>query len=273
VAFRSLLFAPATRPERFARALESGADAVCVDLEDAVPPDRKAEARDAACRFLAGHTDSRVAVGVRINDPISALGQADLAALPPGVAFIMIPKVRATDVVGQVNARRAGATSLWPMVECPEGLRMAWDIAAAPCVTGIVFGAFDYVAEVGCTMEWEPLLFARSQLAAACARARVELLDTPSGVVDDPEGLTASTARARALGLTGRACIHPAQVPTVNAVFTPTDTEVAHARRVIAALDAAGGAAALLDGRLVEAPVAIAARRMLARAKSCQLID
>jgi citrate lyase subunit beta/citryl-CoA lyase/(S)-citramalyl-CoA lyase len=116
-------------------------------------------------------------------------------------------------------------------------------------------------------MEWEPLLFARGQLAAACGRARVELLDAPSGDLQGGEGLEASTRRAKALGFTGRACIHPAQVGVVNAVYTPSALELAQARRIVDAFDAAAGQAAQMDGKLIELPVALAARRVLERAR------
>jgi citrate lyase subunit beta/citryl-CoA lyase/(S)-citramalyl-CoA lyase len=133
-------------------------------------------------------------------------------------------------------------------------------------VGGVLFGAVDYSAEVGCTLEWDALLYARGALAAACARAGVELLDVPHLDIADAADLAASTARARALGFTGRACIHPTQVSAVNAVFTPDAAAVDRARRVVAAFEAAAGGAALLDGKLIELPVVRAARRTLERA-------
>ena len=116
-------------------------------------------------------------------------------------------------------------------------------------------------------MQWEALLYARGRLAASCASARVQLLDSPSGEFRDPEGLQVSTLRARALGFTGRACIHPDQLAPVHAAFTPSAAEIERARRVIEAVEAVGGAAAQLDGELIERPVAQAARRVLDRAR------
>ena len=261
--FRSLLFAPGSRPERFEKALAAGADAVCLDLEDAVPSDGKASARTSVAQALA---TPRPGLGVRINGVASEHFTADaqaLAGLSP--AFVMVPKVESAEQLSEVRARLKSDPVLWPIVESPEGLRQAWDIAAAPGVAGVLFGAADYSAEVGCTLEWDALAYARGALAAAAARAGVELLDVPHLDIPDLNDLTASTLRARSLGFTGRACIHPTQVGPVNAAFTPTAVEADRARRVVEAFETSDGGAALLDGRLIELPVVRAARRVLQR--------
>jgi len=262
--FRTLLFVPAARPERFARALAAGADCICLDLEDATAPAQKDAARIDAAAFLQGERDGPP-VGVRINAQDSQWAQADLAAIAAHADFIMVPKAASAAQLAPLAALK---TPLWPLIESVEGLMRAWEIAAAPQVAGVLFGAFDYAADVGCEMAWEPLLFARSQVAAACARARIEALDSPDGDLRGGEAFVQSTLRAKALGFTGRACIHPAQVAPANAAYTPSDEEIARARRVLEAFDAAGGAAAQLDGRLIEQPVALAARRVLARARA-----
>jgi citrate lyase beta subunit len=262
--FRSLLFAPAVRPERFERALAAGADAVCIDLEDAVPPAAKATARSHAAEFLSKPRQNGPALGVRINGLDSPWWKEDMA-LAAQVDFLMVPKVASPDQLEQIGAMAPGV-ALWPLVETPDGLMHSWGIAAAKGVQGILFGAFDYATEVGCAMDWEPLLFARSQLAAACSRSRVDLLDSPSGDVRDFESLKASASRAKALGFTGRACIHPDQLDAVHEVFTPSEPEIEAALQVVAAFDASDGGASQLDGRLIELPVALAARRILTRA-------
>lgn len=264
--FRSLLFAPATRPDRFERALASGADAICLDLEDAVPPQAKEDARRAAEAFLLKPRHGGPVVGVRINALNSAWYAQDLE-VAAAADFVMLPKAISADQI-VVLGFALPAMALWPLVESAEGMMRAWEIAAAPGVAGVLFGAFDYAGDLGCSMSWEALLFARSRLAVACARAGVALLDSPPPELDDTAGLTEETARAKALGFTGRACIHPTQLARVNHVYTPTPSEIDHARRVIEVFDAADGQAAQLDGRLVELPVAIAARRVLARARS-----
>ena len=266
--FRSLLFTPASRPDRFDRALASGADAVCLDLEDAVAPPDKATARSAALDYLASRPVGEVKVGLRLNGRATPWFDEDLKAAAHARAdFFMIPKASGAQEFAMLQRALGEARPFWPLVETPEGLMRCWEIAAAPAVGGVLFGAFDYSAEVGCEMGWEPLLFARSQIAAACARAGVEALDAPPAAVDDDDALLAETDRARRLGFTGRACIHPSQVEPVNAAYTPSAEELAKAQTVVAAFDAAAGGPALLDGKLIELPVARAARRILERAR------
>jgi len=259
MAYRSLLFVPGSRPDRFDKAGGAGADAVCIDLEDAVAPDGKDAARRAAVAALDGR------FGVRMNAVGSPEGEADLEALAGATpVFVMIPKAASASDVAAVRA--ATDVPLWPIVESAQGLYAAWEIAAAPGVAGVLFGGADYAADLGCTMDWEPLLHARGVLAAAGARAGVELLDVPHLDIGDEADLIASTCRIKAMGFTGRACIHPVQIGPVHAVFTPTAVEIAHARRVFDAFAAAGGGAALLDGKLIEKPLIRAARRILVHA-------
>jgi citrate lyase subunit beta/citryl-CoA lyase/(S)-citramalyl-CoA lyase len=267
---RSLLFVPGNRPDRFPRALDAGADAICIDLEDAVAPEAKAGARATVLAYSAEARSGtrRPALGVRINAIRTPDGLRDLAALADAPAlpdFLMIPKMAHPAEAGIIADAFPGLP-LWPIVESAAGLFQAAAIAAAPNVAGLLFGAVDYAAECGCTLAWESLLTARGTLAAARAAAGIQLLDVPALDIKDSAGLDASTRRARDLGFTGRACIHPAQVETVNAAFAPTAAEVAAAHRLVEALRAAAGGAALLDGKLIEKPVILAAERVLARA-------
>jgi citrate lyase subunit beta/citryl-CoA lyase/(S)-citramalyl-CoA lyase len=266
--YRSLLFVPGSRPDRFIKALDAGADAVCIDLEDAVPPAGKAEARAQALAFLASDQHP-VARGLRINGVRSADGLRDLVALLDSEArsdFLMVPKVAAGEDLALIaEALGSNAPPLWPVVESAEGLRRVWDICAAPGVAGVLFGGADLSADLGSDMGWDALLLARSTLVSAAARAGIATLDVPHLDLKDPADLVASTARAKALGFTGRSCIHPNQVAVVNATFSPSPAELERARRVVEAFDAAGGAAALLDGKLIELPVIRAARRVLSR--------
>lgn len=265
--YRSLLFVPGTRPDRFGKALDAGADAVCIDLEDAVPPAGKGEARAAALAFLA--QPRTAVVGLRINGVRTLEGLKDLVALAESGArpdFLMIPKVAAPEDLLTAGEVLPGL-ALWPVVESAEGLRRAFEICAAPGVAGALFGGADLSADLGSTMEWDALLLGRGTLIAACGRAGVASLDVPHLNIADPDDLSASTLRAKALGFTGRSCIHPAQVAAVNAAYTPSPAEIERAQRVVEAFDAAGGAAALLDGKLIELPVIRAARRVLDRAQ------
>lgn len=264
--FRTLLFVPGARPDRFGKALAAGADAVCLDLEDAVPADAKAAARDAALAALAQPRAGGPALGLRVNALRSAFGLQDLAALAASPArpdFLMLPKPAHAEELAILAAALAPAAPLWPIIESAQGLKEAWAIAAAPGVAGVLFGGADMAADLGVSVGWEPLLFARAQIAAAAARAGVEAMDVPFLDVEDEGGCAAEAARARALGYTGKACIHPRQIAPVRAAFAPSEAELAQARRVMAAFKAAGGAAALLDGKLIEAPIVRAATRTL----------
>lgn len=267
--YRSLLFVPGSRPDRFGKALDAGADAVCIDLEDAVPPSGKTQARAEALAFV-GEASRSVALGLRINSVRSADGLRDLVALIDSGArpdFLMVPKVAAGEDLALIaEALGSDAPPVWPVIESAEGLRRAWDICAAPGVAGALFGGADLSADLGSDMGWDALLLARGALVAAAARARIATLDVPHLDLKDPADLAASTTRAKALGFTGRSCIHPDQVAAVNTAFSPSSAEIERARRVVAAFDAAGGAAALLDGKLIELPVIRAARRALGRA-------
>lgn len=270
---RSLLFVPGSRPDRIAKALAAGADGVCIDLEDAVPPAGKAEARDAVMAALAQpRAAAAPRLGFRINSPRTPAGLADLAAYAHGggrTDFLMIPKVSHVEELVIIAEALGGpdAPPLWPVVESALGLRHAYEIAGAPGVEGILFGGADFAADLGVTLDWEPLLHARGVLAAAAAAAGVELMDVPWLDVEDEAGLIDTTARAKALGFTGRACIHPKQVSGVAAAFTPGEDELARARAILEAFDKAEGGAALFNGKLIELPVIRAARRTLAGAR------
>ena len=266
---RSLLFVPGSRPERIAKALDAGADAVVVDLEDAVAPDAKDAAR--ACVLRELNAERRFAV--RVNALETEWGRDDADALAGhdhAPAFVMLPKAESA---GQIDVLIAAlgdqaAGGVVPIIESALGLKNAWEICAADGVKAVLFGGGDMAADLGVAMDWEPLFFPRSQVVAACAAADVPAIDVPWLNVKDEAGLIAETERVRALGYQAKACIHPAQVHPVNAVFTPSKTDITEAERVIAALEDAGGGAALLDGKLIEAPIIRRARRVLAAARA-----
>lgn len=277
---RSLLFVPGDRPDRCDKAMVAGADAVCVDLEDAVGPAAKAGARDAVVAFLARWQEPaatgadpdqrrRAPVIVRVNDPDSAEGERDAASLTGGPrpdAF-MIPKV--TDAREIVTAQRllGGDIPLFPIIETAAGLENAVQIgAASPAVAALMFGGFDLSAELGAEPEWEPLLYARSRVVHAAALSGLDTIDMPSRDFRDVTRLRAEAEKARRLGFTGKVAIHPAQIPVIHDVFTPSAEEVEEARRIVEADRTAGGGAVSLDGRMVDRPVVEAARRVLARA-------
>ena len=266
MSYRSLLFVPGARPDRFEKALAAGADAVCIDLEDAVAPSDKATARRETIAFLGR---ARSGLGLRINALSTLDGFRDVIALAESAAqpaFLMVPKTSGAEELLQLRALLgANCPPLFPLMETAEARFALPAIARAIGAGGsIIFGGADYSAAIGSDMSWDALYAARAAVVAAAALSGCGTLDVPHLDVKDAEGLRLGTARAKAMGFTGRACIHPDQVPVVNAVFTPTADDIARAEKVIAAYKAAGGGVALLDGKLIEAPVLRAAERTLA---------
>lgn len=268
--YRCILFVPGDRPERFEKALASGADAICIDLEDAVAPDRKALARSSVSRFLAEPREEGPDVVVRLNDPDSDSWKPDVQAVSSHRPdALMIPKVRNEDGVKWAADVFGGGMKLLPLIETAQGLdNVTWIAAATPAVSGLVFGGFDLALELGAAPEWEPLLYARSRVVHAAALNGVAAIDMPSRDVDDLDALRAEARRARRMGFGGKAAIHPDQVPAIAEVFAPSGDEVAWARRVVAAAEQGGEGAVMVDGQMVDRPIAEAARRILAAAGS-----
>lgn len=252
--FFAPLFVPANRPERFAKAAASGADAIILDLEDAVARD----AKDAARAALSASFTS-LPVLVRINAVGTPWFSQDIAAIAalPAVAGVMLPKAEATSI-----ATLAGQTdrAVVALIESARGLADARIVAAHPAVTRLAFGSIDYAADIGSAHTRETLLFARCEIVLASRLAGlVAPLDGVTTVIDDA-GVTEAEARyARDLGFGGKLCIHPKQIAPTLAGFAPTEAEIAWARKVIAS----GDGAANVDGAMIDEPVRIRARRIL----------
>ena len=267
---RGLLFVPAIRPDRFPKALATGADAVCIDLEDGVAPGAKETAREQALALLAAREPTAAEVSLRINDAKTPLGQTDLAALVDSGArpdALMLPKVAGADeirAVGAALARGGGALPLIVQIETAAGLLAAADIAAAsPHVSAVFFGAIDLSADLGCAVEWEALLYARSRVVLAAGAAGVSALDSPFMDVPALDALAEETSRVRRLGFSGKAAIHPTQVPVIQAAFAPSAAETAWARKIVAEYERQQGGVLLVEGQLIELPVVRSARRTL----------
>ena len=267
---RGLLFVPAVRPDRFPKALATGADAVCIDLEDGVAPGAKETAREQALALLAGRGPSAAEVSLRINDAKTALGRTDLAALVESDArpdALMLPKVAGADEIRAVDAalaRGGGALPLIVQIETAAGLLAAAEIAAAsPHVSAVFFGAIDLSADLGCAVEWEALLYARSRVVLAAGAAGVAALDSPFMDVPALDALAEETGRVRRLGFSGKAAIHPTQVPVIQKAFAPSAAETAWARKIVAEYERQQGGVLLVEGQLIELPVVRSARRTL----------
>lgn len=260
---RSYLFVPANRPERYDRACTAGADAVIVDLEDAVPPGDKDSARDALAAWLT--PDKSVLVRVNAVDTPWHADDLTLCTLP-GVAGIVLPK--AEMVSGAVAALCGdGSRQLLPLIETAIGLTRARDIAQARGVRRLVFGSIDFQVDLGIDGDGEELLYFRSQLVLISRLAGIDApVDGVCTEIDEPEQLQADTLRAKRLGFGAKLCIHPRQVPLVNDCFTPSAEELEWAERVLAAAAKASGAAIAVDGRMVDRPVLLKAERLLLQA-------
>ena len=271
---RSLLFVPAVRPDRYPKALATGADAVCIDLEDGVFA-AKDDAREKAIALFTDRAPVRAEVSLRINDPTTELGLRDLEAIrDAGIRpdALMLPKCGG---VGTIRTAVEALTETAPhlpiiaQIETARGVAAAEAIAdATPDVSALFFGAVDYSADVGCAIQWDALLYARSRVVAAAAMAGLSALDTPFMDVPALDALADESRRTRALGFTGRAAIHPTQVAVIQAAYSPGADEVAWARRIVAAYEQQSGGVLLVDGKLIERPVIAAAQRTLAIAEA-----
>lgn len=262
----SLLFVPGSRPDRFAKAKAAGAGLTVIDLEDAVAADDK----DAACAAALGQVaEAPQGWAIRINAVRTAAGIRDLAALVDSPALpevLLVPMVElAGDLEVIAGALGDRCPQLIPLIETPRGLRHALAIASVDKVTAVMFGGGDFSGELGVELAWEPLLAARQQLLLACAEAGKPAIDVPFIRLEDEAGLAEEAARARAIGFSAKAAIHPAQLPAIHAAFLPTEAEVAEAREALAAYEAGGGRAIRFRGRMLEAPFIIRYRALVTR--------
>ena len=268
---RSILFFPGSRPELFPKALASGADAVCVDLEDAVAPGDKEVARKAVAELLREGRPDHVEVILRCNSLHTLAGLADLRAMAEAGASAdayMVPKVDGPGDLETLDGllREAGLDGgLLPLVETARGRATVEEIATAvDRITGIVLGGVDLQVELGGTRSWQSLLYARSRVVHAAALAGGQAIDSPFMDVEALDALREEAAAVRDLGFGGKLAIHPRQVAPIQETFTPSQDEIDGARRIITAYENNRQRVLLVDGKLVERPVIESSRRVLA---------
>ncbi|WP_343654322.1 CoA ester lyase [Paraburkholderia caribensis] len=261
---RSFLFVPGNRPERFEKALSSGADAVILDLEDAVAPDNK----DAARQAIKAWTSHKRPVLIRINAANTPWYEQDtqLGKLP-GVAGLVLPKAEsaseATDVIARIKRR----IPVFPLIESAKGMWNALEIAKAPFVHQLMFCTLDFCVDMGMEPDGEELnpFRGRRTMISKVAGIRAPI-DGVSPSIDDGELLNAETTKGKRWGFAGKLCIHPKQVAVVNGCFAPSEAESAWAKRVLEAFEGAHGAAVAVDGKMVDRPVFLKAQSILAAA-------
>lgn len=255
---RSLLFVPGNRPERFAKAAASGAHAIVLDLEDAVPPDGKDAAREAVAVWLhAGRSGI-----VRVNAADTPWHADDLRMLAATPAAAMLAKADADAVAGAAAALPGRA--IVALVETVKGYMELARVATHPGVVRVAFGSVDFGTETGIADVGDAMTAVRTRIVLeSCFAGLAAPVDGVSLGVDDEEATRRDALRARQLGFGGKLCIHPRQVAAVNAGFRPGEAELQWARRVLDAIAASGGNATTVDGKMIDRPVVEQARRIL----------
>ena len=256
LAFVAPLFVPGDRPERYAKAAASGADAVILDLEDAVAPAAKEQARAALQTGFTG-----LPVVVRINAVGTPWHDADLAAVAQlPVAAIMLPKAERADDL----ARLAAVRPVIALIETVVGVAAVRELALSGQAARLAFGSIDYAADLGCDHVREALAHARSEIIfASRLGGLVAPLDGVTTDVQDPELALDDARHAAALGFGGKLAIHPRQVAGIRQAFRPSEAQIDWARRVLET----GAGAATVDGSMVDEPVRIRARSILSKAQ------
>lgn len=262
---RSYLFVPGDRPERFAKALASGADAVVIDLEDAVAPTAKQAARSKLQEWLnrAGNDGLPRQVVVRINSADTDWFEDDIRACgAAGVGAIMVPKAECAENLARIATLQG--KPLIALVETAAGFDNLRAVACAAGVWRLAFGSIDFQLDTGITGDGDELLLFRSQMVLTSRVAGLAPpVDGVSTSLSDQQLVLADAQRARRLGFGAKLCIHPAQVDAVNRSFSPSAHEIAWAQRVLAAASAAMGSAVALDGKMVDKPVILRAEAIL----------
>lgn len=276
--YRSVLYIPGSNARALEKARGLKADALILDLEDAVTPEEKPAARARVAALVAAGSFAPRAVIVRINGLDTAWGRDDARAMAEaGAEAVLLPKVGAPAQLSAL-AEVAGQAALWAMMETPEGVLNAPAIAAHPRLAGFVLGTNDLAKDLGCEDRPDrgPLMTSL-QLCLLAARAHGRIcIDGVYNAFRDEAGLRSEAEQGRALGMDGKSLIHPAQIAVVNEVFRPAPERLELARRQIAAHEAAaaeGRGVAVLDGRIVENLHVAAARALLARAEAIARLE
>lgn len=276
-AWRSLLFVAADDAVRVAKVAERGADAVILDLEDAVLPDRKQAARLGLPDVIDDLAGRHCPLVVRVNSSWREVAGDLEAAVRTGVSALMIPKVEdqarlivLAEMVAELATERdlALPPRLIALIESPAGIAALDAVARAPGVIGLALGTEDFSLQLGVAPTADALDLPCRLLALAASRARIMALALPVSIatIADEAGWKEGARRARAMGATGAMCIHPRQVAIANEAFTPSEGECAAASRIVAAWRDAGGRGAIqVDGKMIDLPVLLAAERLLAR--------
>jgi len=269
---RSFIFCPGLRPELFPKALKSGADIVCVELEDGIAPHDKQEARRKALSlFEQPQADDGIERIVRINCLRDSFGLADVAAIldsetPPPA--LMLPKIKTPDEVVWLDnllTERGHSCRLHAIIETNAGLENAFEIARSSSrIDALFFGGVDMAAELKCKNRWDTLMYARSRVVHAAASAGMDAIDVPWLDLEDLDGMEKEAILARDFGFSGKGAVHPKQIPLINQAFTPSKQELEKARKVLAYFEEANTGLVMYEGKLLEKPVIREMQRIVA---------
>ena len=272
---RSFIFTPGLKPEMYPKALKSGTDMVCIELEDGIAPQDKEIARNLALKlFQEKQENDGVERILRINSLREKFGIEDVQAIlstknPPPA--LMIPKVKKPDeivLLDNLLSEKGHHCRIHVIIETNEGLENAYQIAnCSNRIDALFFGGVDMSAELRCENKWEPLLYARSRIVHAAASAGIDAIDVPYLDQEDLEGMRKEAILAKELGFSGKGSIHPKQIPILNDVFTPSELSIKKAQKIVSVFEKANTGLVVIDGKLIEKPVLREMYRILSIAK------
>ena len=272
---RSFIFCPGNKPEMIPKALSSGADMVCIDLEDAIIPEHKSTSRSKTIKAFEEITIPKgVETLIRINDVNSKDGLEDIDAILNSkntASGIMLPKIQNVEEITNLEKKIRESNkslNLHVIIETNKGLENAWNIAqSCSLIKSLLFGGVDMSADLGCNGDWFSLLYARSRVVHAAAGAGIDSIDVPFLNLEDMEGMKKEAQKSKNLGFSGKGSIHPKQIEYLNIVFTPSEQEVLYANKVIKAFNEASDGLVVVDGKLIEKPVLRTALKTVANSK------
>ena len=269
---RSFIFCPGNKPDMIPKALRSGADMVCIDLEDAIIPEHKDISRISTVKAFENISVPYGAETlIRINDVNSEEGKEDIQAILNSnntASGLMLPKIQSVEEI--INLERQiklanKSLNLHIIIETNTGLQNAWNIAqSSSIIKSLLFGGVDMSADLGCNGDWLSLLYARSRVVHAAAGAGIDSIDVPFLDLEDMEGMRNEAQKSKNLGFSGKGSIHPKQIESLNKVFTPSSEEIAYANKVIKAFNEASDGLVVVDGKLIEKPVLRTALKTIA---------
>ena len=269
---RSFIFCPGNKIDMFPKALNSGADMVCIDLEDAIIPAHKEMSRLGTIKAFENiKVPEGVETLIRINDVNSEDGIKDIEAIlqtKNTASGLMLPKIQSVDEILNLENKIKSLKkhlNLHIIIETNRGLENVWNIAqSSSLIRSLLFGGVDMSADLGCNGDWYSLLYARSRLVHAAAGAEIDSIDVPFLDLDDMEGMENEAKKSKDLGFSGKGSIHPKQINSLNQVFTPSEEEIMYANKVIKAFNDADDGLVVVDGKLIEKPVLRTALKIIA---------